>query len=50
MSFGKVMPQKPIIQTERLILRQLCEDDLIPFAELKADSKVREYFPGVFKS
>lgn len=38
---------QPILKTERLILRQWCEDDLKPFAELNADSRVREYFPGL---
>lgn len=36
-----------IIQTERLILRQWCEKDLEPFAQLNADTRVREYFPGL---
>src|ERR1700733_9235387 len=36
-----------IIQTERLILRQWCEEDLEPFAQLNADPKVREFFPGL---
>lgn len=40
------MPQKPIIQTKRLILRQWREDDLEPFAELNADAQVMEYFPS----
>lgn len=38
---------KPIIKTERLILRQWCEEDLEPFAQLNADSRVREYFPAL---
>ncbi len=41
------MPQKPIIQTERLILRQWCEEDLEPFAMLNADTRVMEYFPAI---
>ena len=36
-----------IIQTERLILRQWSEKDLEPFAQLNADPRVREYFPGL---
>lgn len=39
------MPQESIIQTKRLILRQWREEDLESFAQLNADSKVREYFP-----
>jgi 3-dehydroquinate dehydratase/shikimate dehydrogenase len=35
------------IRTERLILRPWQEDDLEPFAQLNADPRVREYFPGV---
>ena len=41
------MPKKPIIQTERLILRQWSEEDLDPFAALNADARVMEYFPSV---
>lgn len=41
------MPKKPIIQTERLILRQWSEEDLEPFAALNADTRVMEYFPCV---
>lgn len=41
------MLQKPIIQTERLILRQWCEEDLEPFAMVNADPRVMEYFPAV---
>ena len=35
------------IQTERLILRHWCEDDLEPFAELNADPEVMRYMPAV---
>jgi 3-dehydroquinate dehydratase/shikimate dehydrogenase len=41
------MLQKPIIQTERLILRQWREEDLEPFAALNADPQVMEYFPAI---
>ena len=41
------MPQKSIIQTQRLILRQWREEDLEPFAQLNADPRVRECFPGL---
>jgi 3-dehydroquinate dehydratase/shikimate dehydrogenase len=41
------MSQESIIQTERLILRQWQETDLELFAQLNADSRVREYFPGL---
>lgn len=34
------------IKTERLLLRPWKEEDLEPFAQLNADPKVREYFPG----
>lgn len=36
-----------IINTKRLILRPWNEEDLEPFAELNADVRVREYFPGL---
>jgi RimJ/RimL family protein N-acetyltransferase len=38
---------KEIVQTKRLILRQWHQEDLGPFAQLNADSRVREYFPGL---
>ena len=43
----KNMLKKPIIQTERLILRQWREEDLKPFATLNADIRVMEYFPSI---
>jgi 3-dehydroquinate dehydratase / shikimate dehydrogenase len=33
------------IKTNRLILRQWCEEDLEPFANLNSDPRVREFFP-----
>ncbi|MBS4163765.1 Acetyltransferase [Candidatus Protochlamydia amoebophila] len=36
----------PVIKTERLVLRQWCEDDLEPFAKLNADPRVMEWFPS----
>lgn len=36
-----------IIQTDRLILRQWTSADLEPFANMNADPRVREYFPGL---
>lgn len=36
-----------IIETERLILRQWCEEDFDSFARLNADPRVREFFPSV---
>lgn len=36
-----------MIKTERLILRPWNEGDLKPFADLNADPRVREYFPGI---
>lgn len=36
-----------ILKTKRLILRPWSEEDLEPFAQLNADSRVREYFPNV---
>lgn len=36
-----------IIQTNRLILRQWREEDFKPFAQLNADPRVREFFPGL---
>lgn len=35
------------IHTNRLILRQWCEQDLEPFANLNSDQRVREFFPGL---
>ncbi|WP_042282544.1 GNAT family N-acetyltransferase [Candidatus Protochlamydia sp. R18] len=35
------------VRTERLILRFWQEDDLEPFAQLNADPRVKEYFPGI---
>lgn len=34
------------LRTERLILRQWCEADREPFAELNADAKTMRYFPA----
>lgn len=36
-----------VIQTERLILRQWCEQDLEPFAVMNADLRVMEFFPSI---
>jgi len=36
-----------ILKTKRLILRPWREEDLEPFAQLNADSRVLEYFPSV---
>lgn len=36
-----------MIQTKRLVLRPWREEDLEPFAQLNADPRVREYFPGL---
>lgn len=41
------MLSKTNIQTERLILRQWCEEDLEPFAALNSDPRVMEYFPAI---
>lgn len=38
---------RTIINTKRLILRPWTEEDLEPFAQLNADPRVREYFPGL---
>ena len=35
------------VRTKRLILRPWQESDLEPFAQLNADPRVREYFPGI---
>lgn len=35
------------IETERLILRPWCEEDLDPFFQLNADPRVMEFFPSV---
>lgn len=34
------------METSRLILRQWCDDDLAPFAELNNDPQVMRYFPS----
>lgn len=44
---AKNLTPKSIIQTERLILRQWCEEDLEPFAKLNADPRVMEFFPSL---
>lgn len=36
-----------MIKTKRLILRQWCEEDSEPFAQLNGDLRVRQYFPGL---
>lgn len=43
----KNIEHPPIIQTDRLILRQWASADLEPFANMNADPRVREYFPGL---
>lgn len=35
------------ISTERLLLRQWCDSDYLPFADLNADPTVMEFFPSV---
>lgn len=35
------------METPRLILRQWCEADLAPFAQLNADPQVMKYFPSM---
>jgi RimJ/RimL family protein N-acetyltransferase len=36
-----------LIATERLILRPRKDEDFLPYAEMNADPKVREFFPSV---
>jgi RimJ/RimL family protein N-acetyltransferase len=36
-----------MIATERLILRPWKDEDLLPYAEMNADPRVREFFPSV---
>jgi RimJ/RimL family protein N-acetyltransferase len=43
----KDIQHPPTIRTDRLVLRQWKQEDLEPFANLNADSKVMEYFPGL---
>jgi len=38
---------KSVINTEHLILREWCEEDLIAFFKMNADPRVMEYFPSV---
>ncbi len=40
------MMSVPIIQTARLQLRDWCDEDLTPFAEMNADPRVMEFFPA----
>ena len=47
MLFMNPMTKNSIIKTERLVLRQWREEDLEPFVKMNADSKVREFFPGL---
>jgi RimJ/RimL family protein N-acetyltransferase len=37
---------RPVLRTERLILRRWRDTDLIPFAALNADARVMEFFPS----
>jgi RimJ/RimL family protein N-acetyltransferase len=37
----------PVIETERLILREWREQDREPFGELNGDARVTEHFPGL---
>ncbi len=37
----------PLITTERLILRAWKNEDVVPYAEMNADPRVREFFPSV---
>lgn len=38
---------RPVITTERVLLRTWKDDDLVPFADMNADPAVREFFPGL---
>src|SRR3989338_3153567 len=38
-----------IIQTERLILRQWCDQDIDPYIKLNADPRVMEFFPDTWR-
>ncbi len=42
------MRNEPIIQTDRLILRQWNDEDFESFAELNADPRVMEFFPATW--
>jgi RimJ/RimL family protein N-acetyltransferase len=37
----------PLIITERLLLRPWKNEDILPYAEMNADPRVREFFPSV---
>jgi 3-dehydroquinate dehydratase/shikimate dehydrogenase len=41
------MKNETLIKTQRLVLRPWEDRDLEPFANLNADPRVREYFPGL---
>ena len=34
------------LQGDRVVLREWCDTDLAPFAEMNSDSRVRRYFPS----
>jgi RimJ/RimL family protein N-acetyltransferase len=42
-----ILTNVPALRTERLILRDWCDEDLAPFAALNADPAVMEWFPSV---
>jgi len=41
------MSLKPIISTERLILRNWCDTDIEPFVQMNSDARIMKYFPNV---
>ena len=34
-----------MIETDRLVLRSWCEDDIVPFSKMNSDKEVMEYLP-----
>ena len=41
------MRQHTIFETERLLMRQWCENDLAPFIAMNENPNVRKYFPDI---
>ncbi|MEP4770081.1 MAG: GNAT family N-acetyltransferase [Roseibium sp.] len=41
------MPDDILMETERLLLRQWCDEDLDPFADMGTDREVMRYFPNL---
>jgi RimJ/RimL family protein N-acetyltransferase len=49
MDFSTTMKNEEqlVLKTKRLILRQWCDEDYRPFAQINADTRVMEFFPNI---